>query len=174
MSALRTPWVWAILAFSLAVFQPPLAAEESWSPDHQVMKERLIALSKGDGPVDGLRIEVMDGDAMHPRMGIYLIAGGKVDIREWSELGGEEKRKERVYAEEDIRKLLADLIQHEYWTFQGETFYPDGGDFLFRIQDSDLPPVEYRCGPHEYRQSPQRLAIRRLLLEFVAACPCRY
>lgn len=154
-----------ILTLSFGLIQPLVAAREL-SDDELRMKEQLIALSQGEGSVADLRIEVMDGGmAAHQD---YLIADGKVVNRRWDSPGSPEKRQERAVTDEAVRKLVQQLIEQEYWTFQGTQFIPDNTMFLFRFYYKNLQSVDYRCDVNEYEPSQPRSAIRSVLLTFVS------
>ena len=150
-------------ALSLAIVRPAAAAE--LSADELRMKERLVALSQGTDSLEGLRIELVDGNMAASRM--YDIAHGKIVSRVWDAPGSPEKHDERTVTDEDVRRLLRELVDKRYWTFQGTRFIPDNTMFLFRLYDKDLPPVDYRCDVDEYQPSPERSAIRAVLLNFV-------
>ena len=154
-----------IVTLGVGLVQPPLAAREL-SEDELRMKERVIALSQGEGSVADLRIELMDGGMAVHRS--YLIANGKIVKREWDSPGSPEKDSERAVTDEAVRKLLRELVGKQYWTFEGTRFIPDNTIFLFRFSYMDLRPVDYRCDVNEYEPSPQRSAIRSVLLNFVS------
>ena len=63
------------------------------------------------------------------------------------------------------------LVEQQYWAFEGTQFIPDADTLLFRLQDQGLTPVQYRCDAKEYEASPERAAIRSLLLTFVGEGP---
>ena len=156
------------LVVGVGCLQPLLAAGEL-SSDELRMKERVIALSREDGSLADLRIELMDGGAMTgERMAVYDIAGGTIVSQEWDAPGSPEQRQERAVTDEAVRALLRALVETQYWTFQGTQFIPDADSFLVRIHDKGLQPVEYRCDAQEYASSPQRSAIRSVLLTFVS------
>ncbi len=159
---IRRPWVLFLL--SLGMIHSVAAAE--LSKDALRMKERVIALSQREGSVAALRIELMDGGMGSARF--YDIANGKVVSRAWDVPGSPEKRNERAVTDEEVRQLLRELIEKEYWTFEGTRFVPDANMFLFRFYDKDLQPVDYRCDAQEYQSSEQRSAIRAVFLNFVA------
>ncbi len=155
-----------LFVLSLGIVQAVAAAE--LSKDELRMKEHLIALGQGAESLEGLRIEVADGSAMTPNYGSYDIADGKVVSQEWTEIGGEEKRSERAVSDEQVRGLLRELAERQYWTFQGTSFIPDADTFLFRFYYKDLKDVTYRCDAQEYQQSEPRSAIRDVFLKFVS------
>ena len=154
-----------MLTLGVGLIQPPLAAKEL-SEDDLRMKEQLIALSQGEGPVADLRIELMDGGMLAHRS--YLIADGKIVKREWDSPGSAEKHDERTVTDDEVRKLLRELIEKQYWTFEGTRFVPDSNMFLFRFYYKDIPYVDYSCDFDEYEPSLQRSAIRSALLTFVS------
>ena len=85
-----------ISTLSFGLIQPLLAAGEL-SEDELRMKERLIALSQGEGSVADLQIEVMDGTPMTlSGMRIDHIADGKVTSQVWDSIGSPVKRDERA------------------------------------------------------------------------------
>jgi len=155
-----------MLMLGVGLIQPPLAASEL-SEDEQRMKEQLIALSQGEGSVADLRIEGMDGGMESPTH--FEIAVGKAVRKKWEGPGSSAQQDERVVTDEEVRRLLRALIDKKYWTFQGTPVVPDADIFLFRVYYKDLPPVQYSCDADEYQQSPQRAAIRSVLLTFVSA-----
>ena len=168
MSSRNSGWLVVVLMVGVGLLQPPLAASEL-SDDELRMKERVIALSRKDASLADLRIELMDGGAITgERMALYTIAGGKIVSQAWDAPGSPEKDSERAVTDEEVRALLRELVAKRYWTFQGTQFSPDADSFLFRFHDKDLQPVEYSCDAAEYRQSPQRSAIRSVLLNFVS------
>lgn len=157
-----------LVMLGVGFIQLPLAAREL-SEDELRMKERLIALSRGEGDVADLKIDVFDGTPMLITGNrIYHLANGKVVSQEWESIGSPEKRQERAVTDEEIRQFFRILIEHRYWTFQGTEFIPDANGFMFRFHYKDLPPVEYRCEAHEYEPSAQLSAIRSLWLDFVS------
>lgn len=141
-------------------------SDRELSKDELRMKERLTALSRGEGAVVDLRVELMDGGMASARF--YNIVDGKVVSQQWDVPGSLPKREERAVTDEEIHQLLRTLIEHQYWTFQGTQFIPDAPGFMFRFHYQDLPPVEYRCDAHEYEPSAQLLAIRSVWLNFVS------
>ena len=153
-----------VLTLGIGLIQPPLSAGEL-SKDDLRMKEQLIALSQGEGSITDLRIELMDGGMAAHRS--YLIADGKIVKREWDSPGSPEKYEERAVTDDQVRKHLQELIEKQYWTFQGTQFIPDNNMFLFRFYYKNLQHVDYRCDVDEYKPSPQRSAIRSALLAFV-------
>lgn len=139
------------------------------SEDELRMKERLIALSRGEGNVADLHIELMDGGAMTiGKSGIYDIANGKIVSQRWDGIASPVKRQERAVSDQKIRQFFQTLIEHQYWTFKGTKFIPDANGFMFRFHYKGLPPIEYRCDAHEYEPSAQLSAIRSLWLNFVS------
>ncbi|MBI5149612.1 MAG: hypothetical protein HZA28_02415 [Candidatus Omnitrophica bacterium] len=139
------------------------------SEDELRMKERLITLSRGEGAVADLQMKVRDGGAMTiGESGIYHIANGKIVSQKWDGIALPVKRQERVVTDEEVRKLLRQLIEHEYWTFQGTQFIVDASSFMFRFHYKDMPPVEYYCDAQEYEPSAQLSAIRSAWLSFVS------
>ena len=154
-----------LLALSFGLVQPPLAAREL-SEDELRMKERLIALSQGEDAVADLRIELLDGGMAAHRS--YLIANGKIVKQEWDSPGSPEKHDEWTVTDDEVRKLLRELVEKLYWTFEGTQFIPDNNMFLFRFYYKNLPYVDYRCDVDEYEPSPLRSAIRSVLLNFVS------
>ncbi len=151
-------------ALGVGLIQSPLAAREL-SVNESHMKERITALSQGEGSVADLRIELYDGGMAAHRS--YLIADEKIIKRQWNLARPPEKHDELIVTDNQIRKLLRDLVEKQYWTFQGTRFIPDNTIFLFRFYDKDLPSVDYRCDVNEYESSPERSAIRSVLLNFV-------
>ena len=145
---------------------PSLWAAGEMSQDELRMKERVIALSQGEGSVADLRIEGMDGGMAS--FTHFEITDGKVVRKRWETPGLSAQQGERAVTHEEIRALLKELVAKEYWTFKGTRFIPDANTFLFRFYDKDLQPVDYRCDAEEYRQSPPRSAIRAVLLNFVS------
>ena len=135
------------------------------SEDELRMKERLIALSRGEGAVADLKVELMDGGMLRHRGD--TIANGKIVSQIW-DLAVPPKSEERAVTDREIRQLLRTLIEHQYWTFQGTQFVPDAPGFMFRFHYKDLPPIEYRCETHEYEPSAQLSAIRSVWLSFVS------
>lgn len=157
---------------TLGIIQSLAAGE--LSGDAQRMKERLVALSQGAGAVADFRMELLGGGAMTgAKMGIYTIADGKIISQEWDAPGSPEKRDERVVTEDEIRKLVRELVEKQYWTFQGTAFIPDAEEFMFRIHYKNLQPVEYRCQAREYQPSQPLSAIRSVLLTFVSGSTLR-
>ena len=154
-----------IVTLGVGLIQPLLAAGEL-SEDDLRMKERVIALSQGEGSVADLRIELMDGGMAAHRS--YLIADGKIVKREWDLPDPLEKHDEWTVTDDEVRKLLRELVEKQYWTFEGTQFIPDNTMFLFRFYYKNLPYVDYRCDVNEYEPSPQRSAIRSVLLNFVS------
>jgi len=154
-----------ILALSFGLIQPLVAAREL-SDDELRMKEQLIALSQGEGSVADLRIELSDGSGMAASRS-YLIADGKIVKRGWGSPGSPEQHDERAVTDDEVRKLLRELVERKYWTFQGTQFIPDNNMFLFRFYYKELQYVDYRCDVDEYEPSQQRSAIRSVLLNFV-------
>ncbi len=143
----------------------PLVATGDLSEDELRMKERLIALSRGEGAVTDLRVELMDGGRLRHRGD--TIANGKIVSQIW-DLAVPPKSEERAVTDKEIRQLLRTLIEHQYWTFQGTQFVPDAPWFMFRFHYKDLSPIEYRCDAHEYEPSAQLSAIRSAWLSFVS------
>lgn len=157
-----------LLTLGFGLIQPPLAAREL-SEDELRMKERVIALSQGEGSVGDLQIEVLDGTAMTLSGNrIDHITDGKVTSQVWDYIGSPVKRDERAVTDDEVRKLLGALVEKKYWTFQGIKFIPDADSFLFRFHYKDLQPVEYHCQAHEYQQSQPLSAIRSVWLAFVS------
>ena len=157
--------LFVMLTLGVGLIQPPLAAREL-SEDDLRMKERLIALSQGDGSVADLRIELMDGGMAAHRS--YLIANGKIVKREWDLPDPLEKHNKWIVTDDEVRKLLRELVEKQYWTFEGTQFVPDNTMFLFRFYYKNLQYVDYRCDVNEYEPSPQRSAIRSALLTFAS------
>ena len=155
--------VFVILTFSVWLLQLPLAAREM-SEDELRMKERLVALSEGNGSVTDLRIELMEGSMVAHRS--YVVADGKIVRREWDSPGSPEQNDEWTVTDDAVRALLRDLVEEQYWTFEGTRFIPDNTVFLFRFYYKDLQYVDYRCDVDEYELSQPRLAIRSVFLEF--------
>ena len=145
--------------------QPPLVAREL-SEDEARMKAQLIALSQGEDSLADLRIELMDGSMVKHRS--YLIADGKIVKREWDSPGSPEQHDEWTVTDAEVRALLRELVEKQYWTFEGTRFIPDNTVFLFRFYYKNLPHVDYRCDVDEYEPSSQRSAIRSALLNFVS------
>lgn len=155
----------AMLTLAVGLIQPPQAAREL-SEDDVRMKEQLIALSQGDGSVANLRIELLDGSMVAHRS--YLIAEGKIVKREWDSPGSPEQHDEWTVTDDDVRALLRDLVEKQYWTFEGTRFIPDNTMFLFRFYYKNLQHVDYRCDVDEYEPSSKRSAIRSALMAFVS------
>ena len=153
-----------ILTLGIGLIQSSLSAGDLTTNDLR-MKEQLIALSQGEGLVSDLRIELMDGSMAAHRS--YLIADGKIVKREWDSPGSPEEYEERPVTDDQVRTLLQELIEKQYWTFQGTQFVPDNTVFLFRFYYKDLQYVDYRCDVSEYAQSSERSTIRSALLTFV-------
>ena len=154
-----------VLTLGVGLIQLPLAARELSENDLR-MKEQLIALSQGEGSVADLRIELMDGGMAAHRS--YLIADGKIVKRVWDSPGSQEKHDERTVTDDKVRKLLRELVDKQYWTFEGTRFAPDNNMFLFRFYYKNLQHVDYRCDVDEYEPSLQRSEIRSALLTFVS------
>ncbi len=154
-----------MLTLGVGLIQPPLAPREL-SEDEVRMKEQLIALSQGEASVADLRIELMDGSMVAHRS--YLIADGKIVKREWDSPGSPEQHDEWTVTDDEVRALLRDLVEKQYWTFEGTRFIPDNTVFLFRFYYKNLQHVDYRCDVDEYEPSSQRSAIRSALLTFVS------
>ncbi len=155
----------AMLTLAVGLIQPRQAAREL-SEDDVRMKEQLIALSQGDGSVANLRIELLDGSMVAHRS--YLIAEGKIVKREWDSPGSPEQHDEWTVTDDDVRALLRDLVEKQYWTFEGTRFIPDNTMFLFRFYYKNLQHVDYRCDVDEYEPSSKRSAIRSALMAFVS------
>ena len=81
---------------------------------------------------------------------------------------GGERRSERAVTDEQVRGLLRELVERQYWTFQGTSFIPDADGFLFRFDYKGLKYVTYHCDAQEYQQSEPRLSIRDVFLKFVS------
>src|SRR3989338_5992671 len=128
-----------IVTLGVGLIQPPLAATE-WPEDELRMKERVVALSQGEGSLADFRIELMDGSMVSSRH--YDIAKGKVVSHGWDAPGSPAKDSERAVTDEAIRQLLRDLVDQQYWAFEGTRFVPDAESFLFRFYDKDLPYVD--------------------------------
>ena len=154
-----------VLTLGVGLVLPPLAAGEL-SEDELRMKEQLIALTHGEGSVADLRIELMEGGMAAHRS--YLIANGKIIKREWESPGAPEQHDEWSVIDDAVRRLLRELVEKQYRTFEGTRFIPDNTTFLFRFYYKDLSPVSYRCDIDECESSPQRSAIRSALLTFVS------
>ena len=144
-----------MLTLGVGLIQPPQAVREL-SEDELRMKEQLIAVIQGEAPVADLRIELMDGNMMAHRS--YLIADGKIVKREWDSPGSPEQHDEWTVREDAVRALLGDLVEKQYWTFEGTRFIPDNTVFLFRFYYKNLQHVDYRCDVDEYEASSQRSA----------------
>ena len=153
-----------LIVLSFGIVQAVAAAE--LPEDAQRMKECLIALSQGKDSVADLRIELFDGGMAAHRS--YLIANGKIVKQEWDLSSPQEKRDEWTVTDEEVHKLLGELVEKQYWTFQGTQFVPDNTMFLFRLYYKDLQFVDYRCDVNEYEPSLQRSAIRAAFLKFVS------
>ena len=158
----RPVMAWIVGAAVLA----PLLAMATVSERDLRMKERLVELSQSAEPLDDLRMEMLDGNMAASRH--YEIVHGRVVSRVWDSPGVPGKHEERRVRDAEVRALLRALIEKQYWMFQGTRFIPDNTMFLFRIYYKDWPPVDYRCDVEEYIASPQRAAIRAILLDFVA------
>ena len=154
-----------ILMPGVGLLHPSLAASER-SEDERRMKEQVIALSRGAGAVADLRIELMDGRMAASQH--YRIADGKIVKQEWVSPGSPEQHDEWAVTDEAVRALLRDLVDKQYWTFEGTRFIPDNTVFLFRLYYKDLQSVDYRCDVDEDAASPQRASIRSALLTFVS------
>ena len=154
-----------IVTLGVGLIQPLLAAGELFEDDLR-MKERLIALSQGEGSVADLRIELFDGGMAAHRS--YLIANGKIVKREWDSPGSPEKHDEWTVTDDEVRKLLRELVEKQYWMFEGTRFIPDNTMFLFRFYYKNMQYVDYRCEVNEYEPSQLRSAIRSVLLNFVS------
>ena len=154
-----------LLILGIGLLQPPAAAGDR-AQDEQRMKERLTALSRGQGSLADFRIQMMDGGMAAARH--WEIAKGKVVYRAWLEAGASEQHSERAVTDDEIRALLSTLVKQEYWTFAGTRFVPDANMFLFRFYDKDLEPVDYSCDAEEYPPSSPRAAIRAIFLTFVS------
>ena len=165
MGSRMIPRLFVMCMLGVWLIQPPLAAREL-SEDELHMKEQLIALSQGKGSVADLRIELSDGGMAAHRS--YLIADGKIVKREWDAPGSPEKHDEWAVTDEAVRTLLRELVEKQYWTFEGTRFMPDNTMFLFRFYYKNLPYVDYRCDVNEYEPSQLRSAIRSVLLNFVS------
>lgn len=170
-----TPWTGSIQSNTITIEvreKDKKGADIRGQPDRKLseddlrMKERLIALSRGEGAVADLRIELMDGGMLRHRSD--TIANGKIVSQVW-DLAAPPKSEERTVTDEEIRRLLRTLVEHRYWTFQGTQFIPDASGFMSRFHYKDLPPVEYRCEAHEYEPSAQLSAIRSVWLSFVSS-----
>ena len=157
--------LFVMLTLGVGLIQPLVDAREL-SDDELRMKERLIALSQGEGSVADLRIELFDGGMVAHRS--YLITDGKIVKREWDLSGPQEKHDEWTVIDKAIRRLLRELVDKQYWTFEGTQFIPDNTMFLFRFYYKNLPYVDYRCDVNEYEPSQLRSAIRSVLLNFVS------
>ena len=154
-----------ILGFGIT--QPLLAVTEL-SQDELSMKERLVKLSQGAGSLEELRIEFVDGSSMSPNMKIYNIAKGKISGQKWTSIGSKAKNYERAVTEDELRNLLRELIEKQYWIFQGAKFILDAPTFLFRFNYKGLKSVQYDCDANEYQKSENLSAIRDLFLRFVS------
>lgn len=172
-----TPWTGSIHSNTIAIEvreKDKKGADIRGQPDRELpgdelrMKERLIALSRGEGDVADLRVELNDGGRLRHRND--TIANGKIISQEW-DLAVPPKSEERAVTDEEIRQLLRTLIEHKYWTFKGTKFIPDAPRFMFRFHYKDLSLVKYRCDAHEYEPSAQLSAIRSLWLSFVSGVP---
>ena len=108
-----------MLTLGVGLIQQPLAPREL-SEDELRMKEQLIALSQGEASVADLRIELMDGSMVAHRS--YLIADGKIVKREWDSPGSPEQHDEWTVTDDEVRVLLRDLVEKQYWTFEGTRF----------------------------------------------------
>ena len=153
-----------IVALGVGLIQPAVAAKQS-PEDELRMKERVIALSQGTGSVADLHLELMDGS--RAAFSSYDIANGKVMSRVWESPGSPKKSSERTVTDEEVRALLRELVAKQYWTFEGTQFIPDAPMLLFRFYDKSLQFIDYRCDADEYERSPERSAIRSVLLAFV-------
>ncbi len=157
-----------LLTLGVGFIHLPLAAAEL-SGDELRVKERVVALSRGEGSLADLQIEIMDGTPMTLNGNrIHQIANGKVISQIWEHIGSSMKQNERAVTDEEVRKLLGELVEKQYWTFKGEMFIVDADQLMFRINYKDLPPVEYCCDAEQSRKSPSLAAIRSLLLKFIS------
>jgi hypothetical protein len=160
------------LVVGLTLMQLPAAARELTEFETEV-KDRMVELGQGQGSVEKVRIELMDGSGMMPGLRIYEIANGQVLGQVWGEPGSAVDRREGTASEAQVRELLRTLVEQQFWNFEGTAFVPDAPMFLFRLQMPGLPPMDYRCDKTEYEASPERLAIRATLLTFVGEDPKR-
>lgn len=158
------------MRFALACLMAVGAAGPAWAEDEYVedparVRQQVDALARGDGSLDGFRIEVFEGGmAAHTS---YLIHGtGAIETRAWDHPGAPEARSERAVSGDDVRKLLGKLLAREYWTLEGTRFVPDAPTFILRLWDGDRVYEDYSCMIEECLASPPRAAIRQLLLDF--------
>jgi hypothetical protein len=153
-------------ATAVAETAQAMATENEMSEDVRRMHERLTALSRGEGSIDSLRIEFMDGGMSAHRS--FGLEAGKLVSKEWTSPGSEMVHREGRVTERRVTELLRELIDQRYWTFPGTRFFPDAPIFLFRFYYGDLKHVDFRCDHEELRGSPERSAIRDVFLELVA------
>ena len=160
-----------VIVLSLGLARPALAADDLSKPEAK-MKDRVVAVSEGKASPADLKIELMDGSAMSATgLRIYEVTDGHILGQTWESPNSPVTRHEGVTTDGQLQQLLRALIEAKYWTLEGTTFVPDANTFLLRLQAKDLAPVEYRCDAEEYTASPERAAIRAILLTFVGEHP---
>ena len=157
-------------ALGLCVMQSAFGAEVRELSDAELkMKERVTALSQGEGDMTRFRIELFYGDMV--RSVSAQIIHGAVLSQTYDRPGGPSKTDKRDVTDDEIRGLLKELVAKQYWIFQGTKFVPDAEALIFRLRDKDLPPVDYRCDAEEIGKSPEREAIRTLFVTFLSGAP---
>jgi hypothetical protein len=147
-----------------ATFVRPAAVQESIEDEARV-RQSVTALSRGEGSIEGLKLELMDGGMLAHAS--FEIAEGKVVREAWERPGGPAQRNERPVTEAEVRALLRELLAREYWRLEGTRFVPDAPIFILRIWNTDRSYAQYGCMIEECERTPERAAIRQLLLEFV-------
>ncbi len=167
--------VWVIL-LAVAAGHHVTAAQEGgsapeMSEDIRLMRERLVSLSRGEGSLAELRIQLMDGNrASHRSM---LLEGGELVIKKWTAPGSPMVERKGIVTEARVSALLRQLIAKRYWTFHGTRFVIDAPTFLFRFYYPGLEHVAFYCDHEELDASPARAEIRELFLDFVASTKTR-
>ena len=157
-------------ALGVCVMQPVFGAEVRELSDAELkMKERVTALSQGAGSLEHFRIEMFYGDMT--RSIAADITHDRLTRRAWDSPLAPTTLDDRPVSEEQVRRLLADLVAAQYWIFRGTEFVPDAQAFVFRLRDEDLSVVDYRCDAEEIGKSPEREAIRTFFLTFLSGAP---
>ena len=151
---------------------PGSGSEAGMSEDVQRMHEQLLALTEGEGSISDLRIEFMDTRGLSAHRS-FLIEARSLVSKEWKSPGSPMIHLKGNVTDSRVTELIQELIDKQYWTFQGTRFVPDAPTFLFRFYYADLPYVDFRCDAEEFRQSPERAAIRDLFLKFVSETEMR-
>lgn len=156
-------------ALLLVLVEAPVLAQAPTDPgmseDVRRMHEQLIVLSEGEGSLSDLRIELMEGGMAAHRS--LHIGDGKLVSKEWTSPGSPVIQLEGNVADSRLIALIQQLIEKEYWSFEGTRFVPDAPVFLFRFFYADLKSVDFRCDADELEKSEARVAIRKLFLELV-------